>query len=866
MHIEDELKHKLLRQLGVVAILAMLLMGLTTSFSFAADPANGVDIDALIDQMTLDQKLALLTGIGFFGLPERCLGSAGYVAGVPELGVPGLCMSDGPAGVRVNLPATAMPAPVALASTFDTSRARSYGQVIGREGRAYGQDVLLSPMVNIVRVPMAGRNFETLGEDPFLASRIVGQEVSGIQSEGLIATIKHYVANNQENNRQQVNVNVSEQTLHEIYLSGFEGAVNGGTGAVMCAYNRVNGAFSCENEYVLTTVLREQWGFNGWVLTDWGANHPSGVDALVAGLDQEMPGGFGAQWFTAFPEGPLKTAVLNGDISETYVDQAVRRILVQMDRVGLLDGSAPPRPDIDDIKDTDAAVAKDIARAGAVLLRNERRALPLKKSDLRSLVVIGPTAVTPLIGGGGSARVIPFYWKSPLEALIEQAGPKADITYVKGIDLDGAVVPGEVLQTPTGEPGLLRTASDGTTQIDLQVDYTGSNALPAGSSWTWTGTLVAPTTGDYELKLQTAATSGVLRLDGQQIASTGGFFSSASLIPTVDGLDNASATVYLEAGAAHEIAFNVGPGFFGPPSTQPLQVRLAWVTPEQREANVAEAVEAARSARAAVVFAYVEGTEGVDRPDLSLPGNQNELIEAVAEAKGHRSNTIVVLNVGAPVAMPWVEKVNAILNTWYPGQEGADATAELLLGKANPSGKLPETFPVRLEDNPTYPEDGLRYPGIDNEQYYNEGIFMGYRWYDEMGIEPLFPFGHGLSYTRFDYSKLKIRPSGDGYDVSFRVRNVGGMPGAEVPQVYLGPPSDAPVPMAPKQLVGFERIELKRGHGQDVTVHIGARELSYWSDSDDAWVVAEGSRPIYVGSSSRDIRLEGSTDGHKPNK
>jgi beta-glucosidase-like glycosyl hydrolase len=341
-----------------------------------------LSIDELIDEMTLDEKLGMLHGVGFFNpIPARCLSSAGYVNGVARLNIPGLCMSDGPAGVRVSQPATALPAPMGLASTFSPDLAYSYGQVIGQEGRAYGQDVLLSPMVNNVRVPYAGRNFETLGEDPFLAGRIVGSEVEALQDAGLIATIKHYAENNQENNRQGVNVNVDEKTLHEIELAGFEAAINAGAGAVMCAYNKVNGTYSCENSVLLNDILRTQWGFTGLVMTDWFASHPSGVNALVSGLDIEMPGevAFGAQ---------LKQAVISGTIPLSAVDTAVHRILTSMDQVGLLDGSVGPRPSIDAIKDADADVARKVAEQGAVLLRNQNHTLPLDATDQQALVVV----------------------------------------------------------------------------------------------------------------------------------------------------------------------------------------------------------------------------------------------------------------------------------------------------------------------------------------------------------------------------------------------------------------------------------------------------------------------------------------------
>lgn len=802
--------------------------------------------------MTLDEKLSMLHG-ALDPEPSVGLSSAGYVSGVPRLGIPPLRMADGPAGVRTNQPATALPAPVALSATFDPGLARSYGQVLGLEGRARNQDVLLAPMVNLIRVPQAGRAFETLGEDPLLIARIVAEEVRGIQGAGLIATVKHYAANNQEDNRHMVSANVNEQTLHEIYLPGFESAVKAGAGAVMCAYNKVNGTCSCNNSELLTDILRNQWGFTGWVMTDWFAEHD--LSALQAGLDMEMPGtSFGGnQGRPVYFGDPLREAVNADEIPVSYIDQALRRILLQMDRVGLLDGSVSTRPTID--IEADARVAKDIAIAGAVLLRNENNTLPLQHDDLESLVVIGPTAKIPLIGGGGSARVAPFRAESPLDALIRRAGSESHIIYVKGIDLDGVVVPGSVLSPPDdpSTQGLMRTASDGTTQIDPQVDYTGSNALEGSGTYKWTGTLTVPIAGEYELKVQTSGGGGSeLLLDGVEIMSLREFFGGVSLIPTAEGLENRSATVHLEAGA-HAITLTVGPRRWGPPSTS-LQIRLAWVMPEWRQAKIDAAVAAARSAKAVVVFGYAEGTEGVDRTSLALSGNQDALIAAVAGA--NRNNT-VVLNTGAAVLMPWVEQTSAVLEMWFPGQEGADATAALLLGDANPGGKLPETFPRSEADMPVNTPE--RYPGVNDQEAYSEGIFVGYRWYDAQGIEPLFPFGHGLSYTQFEYSKLNIQPKGDGFDISFLVRNVGPMQGAEVSQIYLGPPSAPPAPMAQKKLVGFQRVVLDQGHSEQVTVHVGARELSYWSTEQHGWTVAVGSRPVYIGSSSRDIRLQGTT-------
>lgn len=805
-------------------------------------PAGANDIDALLGAMTVEEKVSFLYG----ATDPESLGQAGYMPGVPRLGIPPLRLTDGPAGVRVRATATAMPAPVALAATFDPDRARRFGEVIGQEGRALRQDVLLSPMVNLVRVPQAGRNFETLGEDPLLASRLAEEEFGGIQGAGLIATIKHFVLNNQEHERRSVNANVDDQALHELYLPTFTGAIRGGAGAVMCSYNRVRGKWACDSAEVMTHLLRDQLGFEGWVMTDWGATHT--LSALEAGLDQEMPGSRGRDQVFA---SELLEAAKSGTVPMSVVDRAVRRILEQMDRVGLLGETPPPRPDLD--VEASAAVARDVALAGAVLLKNEDGALPLGAEELRSLVLIGPTAKTLLVGGGGSSRVIGFEdrEKSPLEALVEKAGPAARITHASGLDLEGVPVPASALSLDESYGHVEK------------VDFTGSSTLPSTAepdAYVWTGTLSAPADGEYDLMLQHSGGSGTLLLDGEVVLRA--WFFGGSLIPTSDGLRNNRTRLSLTAGS-HTIELKIGAGGFGPGPyrpTGPIELRLAWVTPERRQASRDEAVDLARGASAAVVFAYNEGTEGRDRASLALPGDQDALIEAVADACQGR--TIIILNTGDPVLMPWVAKADAVLQLWYPGQEGGGVTASLLLGEANPGGKLPVTFPRSEADLPTTKPE--QYPGVETdgglEQWYSEGIFVGYRWYDEQDIEPLFPFGHGLSYSRFKYSDLAAKPSGDGFDVSFQVRNAGGMKGTEVPQVYIGPPSE-PLPeghaVAPQKLVGFERIELAPGEARRLTVHVGAPELSYWSKNENGWVVAPGPREVHVGASSRDIRLRG---------
>jgi beta-glucosidase len=867
------------RQLAARRTTAILLavtlaasLGLTLSATGSApqraqkpQPPPPSKVDSLVAAMTLEEKISMIHG---WPDPEG-LGQAGYIPGVPRLGVPPLRLSDGPAGIRTARPATALPAPVSMASTFSTDLAKQYGQIIGRDARARRQNVVLAPMVNIVRVPQGGRNFETLGEDPLLASRMVAAEIQGMQGEGVIGTVKHYAFNNQENARMSVSADVDEQTGREIELPAYEAAVRAGVGSVMCAYNKVNGTWAAESVPLLTDILRKDWGFKGFVMSDWGATH-SAVPGISAGMEMEMPSG---RYY-----GTLGDAVKSGEIKEGVINEAVRRILTAMDAAGLLAAPAgvPAVPEIPTV----SPGARDIAVAGAVLLKNDGGVLPISKDALQSLAVIGPTAQTLIVGGGGSANVRPMHTGSPLDALRQRAGTGARIVYAKGYDVDGEPVPAEVL-TPAAS-----------------INFVGAKALPPGSIYTWAGTVSVPKAGDYVMKIQTAGGRGSLSFTPPDTGRAGGAgqrgaaagpagpaapgraaqagsapggppgaapggpmaggapglagpdsipgFGASALLPTADGLTNTSVPTRLEAGVAKPVTLTAtGRG------GMPVQVRLAWMSPELQKARIDEAVAAARAAKVAIVFAYDEGTEGRDRSSLSLPGYQDALIEAVVAAN---PRTVVVLNNGAPVLMPWAGKVAAILQMWYPGQEGAEATAAILLGEAAPGGRLPVTFPKRAEDAPTFPAE--RYPGVDGKGVYSEGIYVGYRWFDKQNIEPLFPFGYGLSYTTFAYSKMSVRPAGDGYDVTFTLKNTGTREGVEVPQVYVGPPPKAPAPMATKKLAGFERVVLAAGQSRKVTVHVGARELSYWSTTTHAWTVAPGRRTFMVGASSRAIELQ----------
>ena len=810
--------------------------------------------------MTLEEKLSLVHGVRD---PDE-LGEAGYWPGLPRLGIPPLRLVDGAGGINVNQESTSLPAPVALAATFNGEAARLYGMIMAREAKVLGQDVLLAPHINIVRDPLFRRNHTSLSEDPYLTAQLASSEIAGIQSQGILAQVKHLAGYNGSDN-----VWVDERTLREIYLPAFNAAVEAGVASVMCAYNRINGPWACENGNLQNGILREAWGYGGFVTSDWGAVHSP--LAITQGLDLEMPG----REIAGRPGGPqftdaLKAAVRTGAVPVSAIDRALTRMLVQMDRFHLLDGKPPARPQVIDVE-AHAQIARKIATQGAVLLKNDTGVLPLTAEDLTSLALIGPTA-GQLAAGFLGARAYGFENRlvSPLDAL-RRLCPRAKIAYAVGVDLTGVAIPGSAL-SHDGRPGLVRRSGagqSGPARVDEAVDFRGSSALATGADYSWAGVLTVPLAGDYTLMVQPVLTGGsegggTVVIDGLMVAGTGGpgFGGSgmvtkkwSSLLPTIDGRDNGRGTIRLTTGP-HQLvltASSIGQG--------PLSIRFAWITPQFRRESIEAVVAVAKAARTAAVFAW-NGMGG----SFSLPEDQDELIEKVAAAN---PRTVVILNSGGPVEMPWKDKVRGILEMWYPGQEGGWATADLVLGYANPSGRLPVTFPANLEDAPARaaghperlapsqqpPPPSGTVPNAPRV-IYSEGIAVGYRWYDQQHIEPLFPFGDGLSYTRFEYSGLSVKRVTNSFDVTFTVRNAGPRDGAEVPQAYLGPVEGAPVPMVPKSLVGFRRIELPPGHAASLTFHINSRQLSYWSTDTHKWITARGKRQILVGASSRDIRLE----------
>ena len=693
--------------------------------------------ELVLKELTLDEKISLLHGTGSmgFGPPsphgEESNGGAGYVVGIPRLGIPGIQMADAAYGVtrgeESGRYSTALPANVGAAASWDLKAAYEYGALIGRELRAQGYNMTLGGGVNITREPRNGRTFEYLGEDPILAGNMVGEVMKGLQAQHVIGDIKHYALNDQESGRNAVNVNIDERSMRETDLLSFEiGLRISNAGGVMCSYNRVNGDFACENKYLLTDVLRKDWNFKGFVLSDWGGTH-STVKASAAGLDNEEPS-------QIFYGEPMKKAVQSGQVSMAELDEHVRRILRTEFATGIVD--YPAQRSVVDVAGG-FEIAQKIAEQSIVLLKNEHSVLPLEISKLRSIAIIGPHADVGMISGGGSA----------------------------------------------------------------QVDPPGGNAImpPGQGRSAWMANMWFPTSPLKAMRAKAPA-----------------------------------ASVEFESGD-----------------------------------DLDAAVALAKKSDVAIVFVYQWESEGMDLTSLSLPGKQDDLIAAVAAANPH---TIVVLETGSPVLMPWADKVSGIVEAWYAGSRGAEAVANILVGEVNPSAKLPLTFP-RSESDLPHPSIVKPPPTSTAEHYgtqaskmessglpafqttYDEGLKVGYKWYDAENKPVLFPFGYGLSYTTFSYSGLKVNPASP-LSVTFTVKNTGTRAGAEIAEVYAALPKSAAEP--PKRLVGWSKIQLNAGESKEVSVAVDPQFLSIFNTSKHGWELVPGEYGIMVGGSSQDLPLKSS--------
>ena len=677
--------------------------------------------DLVLQEMTLDEKIALLHGNGMPGWPRTvphanpCLGNggAGFVLGVPRLGIPMIQISDAAYGVRSSGDngrySTALPSNVASAASWDVQAACAYGALIGRELRAQGYNMSLGGGVNLTREPRNGRTFEYLGEDPVLAGTLVGNRVKCEQAQHVIGDMKHYAVNDQESGRNEVNAIISKRAMRESDLLAFQIGIGiANPGAVMCSYNAVNGDYACENRYLLTDVLKKDWNFQGFVVSDWGGAH-STEKASAAGLDHEEP-------MDDFLGDKLKQAVVAGKVSKAELDDHVHRILRSEFSSGIIDD--PVKKSVVNVEEG-FAVSRHIAEQSIVLLKNDQRILPLDPAKLHSIAVIGPNANTSMISGGGSAQVDP--------------------------------------------PGR------GATQWKEHVWFPSSPLEAIGKK--------AP-----------------------------------------------GATVEFDSGA-----------------------------------DPAAAAALAKKSDVAIVFVYQWTSEDMDLPNLSLPENQDAMIEQVAAAN---PRTIVVLETGTAVTMPWLNQARGVLEAWYAGSKGADAVANVLFGEVNPSAKLPMTFPRSEADLPhsqlvTPPpkEHGRR---SDREAkptfdvHYDEGLKVGYKWYDAENKPVLFPFGFGLSYTTFRYSGLRVS-TGSETTVSFTVKNTGDRAGEEIAEVYAALPAGAEEP--PKRLVGWDKVHLNAGESKEVSVPVKTLYLSIYDEASDSWKLVPGTYTFMVGGSSQDLPL-----------
>ena len=792
----------------------------------------------VVAAMTLDEKLELVHG-------AEGTAYAGNVPAIPRLCLPALHLHDGPGGVADGLAGvTQLPAPVAIAASWDTSLARAYGAVIGAEERGKGANVDLGPTVNIVRDPRWGRAFESYGEDPVLTGRIAAAEIGGVQSQGVLAQVKHWVVYNQETfrNTPADDVIVDRRTLHEIYMPQFETAVHdGGASSVMCAYSTIDGTWACEDAYTQDTVLKGAWRFGGFVTSDWGATHAAAASAN-GGLDMQMPD---STWFAA----PLRAAVQSGQVPLARLDDMAARILGQEFRFGLV-GHPPTGAPTDTVTDSaHAAFARMAAGRGVVLLKNAAALLPLGPA-VRSIAVIGddggPDAMT---GGGGSAAVVAPYVVTPFQGIARRAGSGAVVRYAQGTPPPNGPLPGVPTRylapaagaghgltaafynnmTLSGEPVLTR--ADSSIGANWHDQPPAPGVHPNQWSARWTGTLTAPATGLYTLSLTSD--------DGSRL-----FLNGALRIDTWrdQGPMTALDTVTLAAGQVVPLEVDYYQDGGGD------TVALGWQVPGQASL-LDSAVALARSSDVAIVFASDFETEGEDLAGIDLPGEQNRLVSAVAAAN---PRTIVVLNTGSSVTMPWLDSVAAVLEAWYPGQEDGNALAAVLFGDVDPSGKLPVTFPRRLADVPA--ATPARWPGVNGRVEYSEGLDVGYRWYQARHVAPLFPFGFGLSYTTFRLANLRVAPGrGRSVTVTADVTNTGPRAGAEVVQVYVGAPASTGEP--PEQLKAFRRVRLAPSETASVAFTLGASAFAQWNPDTGGWTVGAGTYTIGVGDSSADLPL-----------
>lgn len=788
-------------------------------------------VEKLLSKLTLDEKIRLLAGDSFDGMST---------VGIPRLGIPKLIMADGPQGIRAHGPACSFPSGIALAATWDPHLATLYGEALGREARARGIHIQLGPGVNIARIPLNGRNFEYYGEDPYLTGEMASHWIRGLQSQGVAATVKHFVGNDEEWRRMEINTIMDEQTLREIYLEPFQKALLlGGAWSVMSAYNKLNGVQSTANTRLQNGILKSEWGFPGVVMSDWWATQSA--NAISSGLDLEMPMGYQVN------KESVTEALRNHSLTTERIDDAVRRLLRMMISMGFLDRNQQ-RHDLPLNSQANATLALDVATKSIVLLKNSPSLLPLDSAHLKRIVVYGPNAQDTPAVGGGSGGVVPFQKVSFLEG-IRKALPKttqvfyAPMPLNKIFSLSGFLDFTEPTPLPPRIVNIRRLVSvteENMTRITtskeqrIAISWSGRKPpehIPKGKEGRviWDADIEIPASGNYELLSEGHPE---IRLGEKELGNPESYVLTASkgdripLRVTASEVGRGSGNVSLHIALVPEEET----GLF-PAKGADVAIVCVGLNPE------------------------VEG-EGYDR-GFSLPLNQQQLIKQVSAANPH---TIVVLSGGAAIDMrAWIDQVPVVLQTWYLGQSAGTALASILFGEANPSGHLPCTFDRDIRENPAirdYPGEFSK--GNDTPTVtYHEGIFYGYRGYDHLKKDPLFPFGHGLSYTSFSMDDLQIAPvssdKGDGYLVNVKVSNTGKVAGATVIQLYLSLTGES-TPRPLRELKGFQRVELKPGESRSITIPLPLGSLLYWQPQKNCWVQPQGPIKVDIGLSERDIR------------
>jgi len=802
-------------------------------------------IETLVDQMTLEEQVSLLSGEDFWSTPA-----------VPRLGIGKLRVTDGPNGARGGgsliggVKSAAFPVGIALGATWNVELVGEIGAALSEEVKSKGAHMSLAPTVNIHRSVANGRNFECYSEDPILTAELATAYIRGLQENGIAATVKHFVGNESEIERTTISSVIDERTLREVYLIPFEWAVKKAkTWGIMSSYNKLNGTYTSEHEWLLTTVLRREWGYDGVVMSDWFGSH-STAETINAGLDLEMPG-------PPRDRGDKLVAAVNeGRVSREKVRERALNLLRLMVRTGAIDDHEPHVERADDRP----AHRELIRRAGAeaaVLLKNEG-VLPLAAPESGKIAVIGPNAEVAQIMGGGSAQLNPHYRVSPHEGLAAVLGegrlihaPGAtnhrwepllmgmlDVEYFDSPDLTGEVVHREAQQN--GEIMWFGPAGGG------KVD-------PRRWSARLTGTYTAERDGPHRVGITSVGRSRVL-IDGNVVADAWSNWTRGRTF-FEEGCDEVVGMVELVAGRSYRVIVEFAKAEAKVLDFAALRVGIGFPL---GEAAIAEAVAAARAADTAIVFIGRSGewdTEGSDLLDIDLPGRQNELVKAVAAAN---ARTIVVLQTGGPVEMPWLGDVAAVLEAWYPGQEAGNAIADVLVGTAEPGGRLPQSFPVKWSDNPTHSQDREVYPGLEGKVRYEEGVFVGYRHYDRHGTAPLFPFGFGLSYTSFALSELSIDASAFETDgsvaVSVTVANIGERAGSEVVQLYVGD-DEASVPRPQKELKAFAKVHLGAGESRRVSLSLDDRAFAFYDVKAQHWMIQAGSFTLRAARSAADPGL-----------